>query len=252
MVLNTAGFVAVLTLLIGALIYHRVLYRHVIRDELTFGEPGFTRLICVSALLAALYAWQVVSLNLDMHRWPHVGHINILPILIFGCGLAYQAMFIAIVVLHRRMPRYRWLVLVRLLAIVSAIAIWPRVMAAVGRTAIVEFSKGHEPMITAVREGHLACDADTVYFPPSNAFDRKSRALERGARLYQREGRFVITYVGGSIDIDGSTIYYDSKRNGWDIHHNDDVEAQTALELITGLMRTCQVTHIQNPTEMLE
>ncbi len=34
-------------------------------------------------------------------------------------------------------------------------------------------------------------------------------------------GQFVLRFAGGSIDIDGSTIHYDSTSNAWSVKHNN-------------------------------
>lgn len=59
--------------------------------------------------------------------------------------------------------------------------------------------------------------------PTLLAYNRAADVDERApVTLYYSAERFVASLPGGSIDIDGSTIYYDSHSGGWHRFHNDD------------------------------
>jgi len=73
------------------------------------------------------------------------------------------------------------------------------------------------------------------------AYDRGAVNAQPRGRLHHDARRFVLRYHGGSIDIDGSTVYYDSQVGQWRLFHNDDKEAEAQLERLTEGLKECKV-----------
>jgi hypothetical protein len=64
----------------------------------------------------------------------------------------------------------------------------------------------------------------------------------RGA--WHKDGDYLVTFYGSSIDIDGSTIYYQKKTNQWGIVHNDILqqgEPDHPLSQAISNMDACEV-----------
>ena len=58
-------------------------------------------------------------------------------------------------------------------------------------------------------------------------YNRRAERERPAAKLKYDNKRFVLAFGGGSMDIDGSTIYYDSGAQAWRKFHNDDATAST-------------------------
>ena len=84
-------------------------------------------------------------------------------------------------------------------------------------------------------DGRLAADAAL------NAYLDRSGAIRR-VTLHQGAGRFVLELMGRSIDIDGSTLYYDSATGKWQRFHNDNRERADALAVSVQSLEACRFT----------
>lgn len=57
--------------------------------------------------------------------------------------------------------------------------------------------------------------------------------------IYYAPERIVISLPGGSIDIDGSTLYFDSTSAQWQHFHNDDRQARVRFEALVENLEDC-------------
>jgi len=58
-------------------------------------------------------------------------------------------------------------------------------------------------------------------------------------KLHHDSTRFVLAFQGGSADIDGSTIYYDSGTGAWRKFHNDSSDARQVYAGLTAGLAEC-------------
>jgi len=72
-----------------------------------------------------------------------------------------------------------------------------------------------------------------------NSYLEQSAGLRKGT-LHQGAGRFVLELAGRSIDIDGSTLYYDSATRMWQRFHNDDRAQSSAFNALVGPLAPCR------------
>lgn len=89
----------------------------------------------------------------------------------------------------------------------------------------------------------VSCPADGRY--PIDAalssYLERSGAL-RKATLHHGDGRFVIELAGRSIDVDGSTLYFDSATRKWNRFHNDNRERSVTFETLVKPLAQCRFT----------
>ena len=97
------------------------------------------------------------------------------------------------------------------------------------------FEQAYAPFVSQVG-ANLAdpCRLASRYFeiPAVAAYNLRAQRDRPAAKLKYDNRRFVLAFGGGSMDIDGSTIYYDSGVKAWRKFHNDNA---TASGLYTGL-----------------
>jgi hypothetical protein len=58
---------------------------------------------------------------------------------------------------------------------------------------------------------------------------------------YNNDHEFLLLYPGGSIDIDGGTVYFHSRNGKWEIIHNDD-PAKFDIFLVGDKLENCEST----------
>ncbi len=94
----------------------------------------------------------------------------------------------------------------------------------------------------------VTCPADGRYPVDAalNAYLEQSGGLRKGA-LHQGSGRFIIELAGRSIDIDGSTLYYDSATRKWNRFHNDNRERAEAFQTLVKPLAPCRVYPVLAP-----
>ena len=75
--------------------------------------------------------------------------------------------------------------------------------------------------------------------PPSRPITCRLAVTDRGSPSCTK--RFVLAFQGGSIDIDGSTIYYDSGAGAWRKFHNDSSDDRQAYAALTAGLAECEL-----------
>ncbi|MDH3715721.1 MAG: hypothetical protein OET44_17940, partial [Gammaproteobacteria bacterium] len=107
------------------------------------------------------------------------------------------------------------------------------------------FRDSYAPFITASRDNLPSpCAPALAILEDSTvaAYNRETYHANRPKiTLYYDAKRFVASLPGGSIDIDGSTIYYDSRGNEWLRFHNDDRQGRERLSALIEGLEECQL-----------
>jgi hypothetical protein len=193
-----------------------------------------------AALLAAhagVVGWAVLH---EARAWPHVGSYVQFVFFLATPGILFHAVKLAFLWRVKRPPARRWLV--RLFTIPAGLFLAGALVSAADGRARASFERAYAPFLAQV-EAHLAdaCGrtAELYALPSVVAFNRGAGLERPGAKLSYDRQRFVLAFGGGSIDIDGSTIYFDSKTGSWSQFHNDDKEATAAYEKLTAGLSEC-------------
>mgnify|MGYP006919633439 CR=1 FL=1 len=105
------------------------------------------------------------------------------------------------------------------------------------------FEQAYAPFVTKVRTNLPdPCRAAGSYFqiPTVTAYNLQATPHRpQPAKLHHDSKRFVLAFQGGSIDIDGSTIYYDSGVAAWRKFHNDKIDDRKVYEELTAGLAEC-------------
>lgn len=174
--------------------------------------------------------------------WPYELHPLLLVLLVSMSGLVFRAGDILFMQRRGRRLAGWWRAAGRLAALPLGVVL-----------AFLLFSK-LEPISMASFEGEIAtwvrqmhvsaptsCPADGKYAVDAalNSYLERSGAI-RGGTLHHGDGRFVLELKGRSIDIDGSTLYYDSVTRKWNRFHNDNRERAGEFQALINTLAECR------------
>ena len=208
------------------------------------------RPLITSALMLA--AWVAAALWLTWRlatAWPYSGSYAQIGLAFAGPGVLYRAFSLGYIWRSKRPLRgwRHWLA--RLLALplglLAPIPIWDSLAAR--SMAGLEHAMGG--LVQQVRSQlPNPCPPTARYVAGPDLTDYLARVpgvpFAPGAikgSLYHDGTRFVLSFMGGSIDFDGSTIFYDSADGVWEIFHNDVTPSVQAFEVRTKGMQTCKI-----------
>lgn len=203
-------------------------------------RPRMVAVIFLS-LGAALALCSMWSLAMD---WPYSGHFGIFGLLLTLPIVLFQSFRLFFMWRwHKPLRGWRgWVA--RLLAIILGFVLAPFNFLE-GRS-MARFEQKMAPLVAQIRSKlPTPCTPQATYIPGDELSDylMQSRrgsgsATLKGVLHYDRE-RFVFSVFGTSLDIDGSTIYFDSASGVWKKFHNDHRDAAQKLEKLTETMSQC-------------
>ena len=131
--------------------------------------------------------------------------------------------------------------LTRLVTIPLGLVIAALLASLASTLAMQGFEQAYAPFVTQVGANlRDPCGLAGRYFhAPAVAAYNLRTSREQPAKLHHDGKRFVLAFRGGSTDIDGSTIYYDSGASAWRKFHNDDGDRQAAYTALTAGLAEC-------------
>lgn len=176
-------------------------------------------------IATAALAWQLAT------AWPYEGHWAQLLMLFTLAGVAFRT----VQWLHERGGGARLAgrkrLGVRVLAIVVALLAAGAAWQALARLSMARFERAMAPLVAQMHANASSpCPAPGKYplhpqgLPGSLAWDTQ---------------RFIFWTRGGSMDIDGSTVWYDSTTRRWSKFHNDNRRARGEFERLQAPLREC-------------
>ena len=187
---------------------------------------GVALLVSYTAVVAWIFYDQSTS-------WPHVGSWADFVFFFLCPGILFQSVSLAYTRSTGRALTRRALVRVVTiplgLVLAGTLATWANTL------AMGNFEQAYAPFVAQVGS-NLAdpCRLASRYFviPAVAAYNLHAQHDRPAAKLKYDNKRFVLSFGGGSMDIDGSTIYYDSGTKVWQKFHNNDA---TAFGVYSGL-----------------
>ena len=206
-------------------------------------QNGLQRRLVISMLLLATYVAVVVWASYDQATsWPNEGNWTSLVFFLLCPGIVFQALNLAYMRVKARPLTRR--MLIRVITIPFGLVVAAVLMDAAGSFAFRHFESAYAPFAAYVGT-NLAdpCGSATQYFaiPSVVAYNRQTGHERVAAKLRYDRKRFVLSLSGGSIDADGSTIYFDSDTKAWRKFHNDNAEMSRAITTLTVGLAECTV-----------
>ena len=198
-------------------------------------QAGLKRRVVVSAALLATYAaivgWAYYE---QATSWPHEGSWALVAYVFLCPGIVFQAFNLAYLFLKGRALVRR--MLLRLVTVPAGVILAAFVADSGSVLAMRGFEQAYGPFVAQLAADHSgACASGAKHFGIASvaAYNRQARREWPRAKLRHDGKRFVVSFPGGSIDMDGSTIYYDSVASAWSKFHNNDVEKSAAFAKLT-------------------
>jgi hypothetical protein len=196
-------------------------------------------------LLAGYGCINLFAIYSSIYSWPTQGSIICFLLIIFCPDFLYHLVFIGYVSILKKRPH--WKKVYRLLTMICGILLAGGVLQITQKISLARFKAAYNPLIVQVQQKMpLPCNA--YYFEIPEVYRYNHSVTQKllqygkpsGGLLYNSQ-RFVLHFRAGSVDMDSSTIFYDSELKNWRFFHNDDVvEAANFAARSQGLM-LCQV-----------
>ena len=196
--------------------------------------------VLLSAVLLAAYVLVAGWVLYEQSRaWPHEGSIVYGVLFLLCPGILYQSFNLTYMLrTGRRLMRRA---LTRLVTVPMGLVMAALLASLASMLAMRGFEQAYVPFVTQVGANlRDPCGLAGKYFhaPAVSAYNSRT-SREQPAKLHHDGKRFVLAFRGGSADIDGSTVYYDSRASAWRKFHNDDGDGQAAYTAVTTGLAEC-------------
>ena len=194
---------------------------------------------------AWLLAWTGLSLWAAYGlatAWPYELHPLLFVLLVSMSGLVFRAGNLLFMRRRRRRLVGWWRAAGRLAALPVGVVLTILLFSKLESISMTSFER---EIATWVRQMHAgasaSCPAGGRYAVDAalNSYLERSSAV-RGGALHHGDGRFVLELKGRSIDIDGSTLYYDSVTRKWNRFHNDNRERTGEFQALINTLAECR------------
>ena len=190
--------------------------------------------VVLLATYTAVVAWVFFEQSTS---WPHEGSWAYAVFFLLCPGILFQSVSLAHTWRTRRPLTRR--ALTRVITILAGLVLGAALASWASTLAMRNFEQTYAPFVSQVGE-NLAdpCRSASRHFeiPSVAAYNVLAGRDRPQAKLKYDSKRFVLAFGGGSMDIDGSTFYYDSGVRAWTKFHNDNADAFSVYAgLIQGL-----------------
>lgn len=168
------------------------------------------------------------------YSWPNTGSF-IWFLLIFLCpSFLYQFSVIACTLSCKKPPTKK--ILLRLITLILGFFLAGGLLKYAQNSSLRKMSRTYEPLVAQIQKNMpTPCNGDYFNIAKIVKYNNTTHLMiaQEGqpiGELFHNKKRFILYFSGGSIDIDGSTLLYDSTLKYWQIFHNDNSEMLEKLE----------------------
>jgi len=177
-------------------------------------------------LLASYGCIIFFALYSSVYSWPTQGSSIWFLLIIFCSSFLYHLAYIGYAVTLKKKPHLKKSY--RFVTLVCGILLAGGLLLLTQKISLARFKTAYSPLITRVQQKMpLPCDGHYFEIPQVNRYNQSvtqkilNQGKPSGALLYNQQ-RFVVHFRGGSVDMDNSTLFYDSETQNWQFFHNDD------------------------------
>lgn len=196
-------------------------------------------------LLTGYGCINLFALYSSIYSWPTQGSIIWFLLIIFCPPFLYHLIFIRYVLILKKRPH--WKKIYRFITMICGILLAGGLLQITQKISLARFKTAYSPMIVQVQQKMpFPCDAHYFEIPAVYGYNHSvtQKLLKDGkpiGGLFYNAQRFVLYFRAGSVDMDNSTIFYDSEMKSWRFFHNDDgAEAANFASRSKGLTQ-CRV-----------
>ena len=190
------------------------------------------------AIYVALSGWLFYEQSTS---WPHEGHWALLGYILLVPGIVFQSVSLAYAKIAGRPLARRFLT--RLVTVPIGICFAALLQAGASSIAMSGFERSYAPFVAqvAVDPARACSQAGKLFLIASVASFNGMTGSRPTAILHHDGKRFVLGFMGGSFDIDGSTLYYESGAHEWRRYHNDNQKARATHEQFVAGLADCKL-----------
>ncbi|MDQ7090591.1 MAG: hypothetical protein Q9M50_08095 [Methylococcales bacterium] len=182
-------------------------------------------------IYSGINIYTVYSLS---HSWPTKGCLSWFWLILFCPFFLYY--FISICYSLAKKEDFCWKRCLGIGTLILGILLAGGLLRYTQKSALRKLNRAYGPMIEKIREKMpMPCEGGYFDIPTVVTYNGRSNRMikEDGipvGSLWYGDGRFVLQFLGGSVDVDGSTLFYDSRIAEWQIFHNDDLQRLDAFK----------------------
>ena len=189
----------------------------------------YKKSLVVNWILLLIYSsiniYTIYSLS---HSWPNEGSFSWFLLIFFCPPFLYHFIFISYTLATKE--NFRWKKCLRLGTLIIGVLLAGGLLNYTQNSSLRKLNRAYFPMIKELNKNMpKPCDYNLLQIPEIVVYNGKTNRmiLKEGkpiGELWYNSTRFIISFLGGSVDIDGSTFFYDSKVQQWQIFHNDNLQ----------------------------
>jgi hypothetical protein len=191
-------------------------------------------------LLSGYGCINLFALYSSIYTWPTQGSIIWFLLLLFCPPFLYHTIFIGYALVLKK--RLHWRKSYRFITLIIGILVAGGLLQITQKISLNRFKTAYSPLIMAVQQKMPhPCNQHYFEIPEVNRYNHSvtqkilTKNKPTGALRYNAQ-RFIVQFRGGSVDMDNSTLFYDSITKNWQFFHNDDlVIAKAFAERLKGL-----------------
>ncbi|MCK5924464.1 MAG: hypothetical protein KAG10_01080 [Methylococcales bacterium] len=205
---------------------------------------AFVLFICCSIGLYTLYDLS--------YSWPHTGCLKWYILLFLAPVFVYHCLSISYFLIFKK-PFVRKKT-VSILSLIVGILFAGGLLQYTQNNSLQRFIRVYTPMIEKIQQ-NMPKPCNEAYFEIAdiknyNAHIHRSVTKDGkpiGGLLYNTD-QFILYFLGRSINIEGSLIFYDSTVKKWQLFQNNNAQAKDAFEQRRLTLRACNSEHFSPPT----
>lgn len=209
-------------------------------------DPHLKRRLLTSAAWLALWvlltAWACYKLAM---AWPYVQSVPQLVLVFSLPGILFRATDLTHIGIRRQPLAGKWRWLARVVCVLAGLLTAVHLWVALDEISMARFERAMAPLVNRLHAnaatpcppgGRYPVDAGmTAYLIESGASNTPPAELHHG------HARFVLALPGRSIDIDGSTMFYQSATRQWKKVHNDQLAQTGELQTLIRDLEICKI-----------
>jgi len=189
-----------------------------------------------SILILLCYGSIIIFSIIKITDWPSVGNVWLLLILCLLPAFIYRLINIIYLIRNKNSLTGRWKkIAIITISIILSIGLTRVINEKASLWAMERFDHHYQPLIE-----QLSLHTDDLCQQLNRIVEfQQLEGQQKPKALYFKGDVFTLLFSGNSIDIDGSTVYWDSRIGQWHIFHNDNQKKQAQLNKLTQDMSQC-------------
>ena len=185
--------------------------------------------------------WLCVELA---NAWPYVN--SLAQVLLIFCvpGIIFRSAELALVGRSGRPLLRGTRSQLRMAAVLIGVVVGMHLAEVMSEHSMARFESALAPLVTQLNDARSrSCPPALSRLPGTgvHAYLDAAGGAAQKADLYSDGQRFVLSFRGHSIDIDGSTIFYNSGTQRWRKVHNDELTSTHEVENLVKDLALCRV-----------